>query len=168
MKLIPLTQGQFAKVDDDDFDWLNQWNWCAHLSSTTHSFEAVRNAPRDPITHKSYLIRMHREIMNAKAWQLVDHRFHDTLDNRKSELRICTHKQNMHNMIRPVRNTSGFKGVSWHRGRQRWRARIKMHNREFHIGAFVCAIDAAIAYDRAAIKRFGEFAMTNKALGLLP
>lgn len=80
MGLIPLTQGQFAKVDDEDFAWLSQWNWRAHYSPCSKSFYAMRSAPS---SEGGAAIYMHRLILGAQKGQQVDHESHDTLDNRR-------------------------------------------------------------------------------------
>lgn len=98
-KKIPLTQGQFAVVDSKDFEYLNQWKWHALWSPGTKSFYAVRSGKRDSITHKQQLIRMHRVIMKLKHGDgsQVDHENHNTLDNRRSNLEIATHRSNAEN-----------------------------------------------------------------------
>ncbi len=87
-RLIPLTQGQFAKVDPEDYDWLMQWKWCAAWDKKTRSFRAIRSQYRTG--RGPECIRMHREIMKAPKGILVDHGNHDTLDNRRFNLRKAT------------------------------------------------------------------------------
>jgi len=95
MKQIPLTQGQVALVDNTDYDWLNQWKWCAQR--TRGVFYAVRNSPRK--NGKKHQIFMHREILGLryKDGQEGDHRNHNTLDNQRENLRVCIHSQNIMN-----------------------------------------------------------------------
>jgi hypothetical protein len=166
VKLIPLTQGQFALVDDEDFERLSQFSWHAEWMKNSRSWRAVRNSSRDT-SGRHRPILMHREVLNAKPGEFVDHRFHNTLDNRKSELRKCTKSQNAMNQRLLPRSTSGFKGVTWARNEQKWAARVKLHGKTQHQGYFLTALDAARAYDKAAIMLFGDFALTNKMLGLL-
>ena len=94
MKRIKLTQGQFAIVDDKNYEWLNQWKWCAWWSKDTKSFYAVRRSKKR--NGKSYIIRMAREILGLKCGDKreADHRNHNTLDNFNSNLRTITHQQN--------------------------------------------------------------------------
>lgn len=106
---IPLTQGQVALVDDEDFELVSQYKWCAGWDPTSHSFYAQARAPTQ--NGKQVTIRMHRLIMNAKPGEQVDHIHHKTLDNRKSELRVCSRNQNQHNSFRHTDNSSGYKGV---------------------------------------------------------
>ena len=150
-RLIPLTQGQNAIVDLEDFEWLNQWNWFAMYSQKTETFYAVRN--------KNNL--MHREILKSLHGEDSDHRNHDTLDNRKENLRRCTRSQNNCNQGPNSRSTSGYKGVTKCSKSAKWQAKIKVHRRIFHLGEFADAEDAARAYDAAAKKYHGEFAHLN-------
>ena len=153
-RYIALTQGKIAIVDVEDFDWLSQWNWCAHWKPDTKSFCAVRR-------QHGCLIYMHREIVGCGANEVCDHKFHDTLDNRKENLRKCTHKQNQYNMRKPAHNTSGFKGVTLHRDKRRWKAQIGVAGRNFHLGCFDSKEEAARAYDEAARIYHGAFAHLN-------
>lgn len=161
MKRIPLTHGQFALVDDEDFEPLMRSHWYAAWSKKTQSWRAMRNP------NGSDEISMARAILGPKSDQLVDHRNHDTLDNQKHNLRICTTAQNAMNGRLMSNNTSGFKGVSWDKRRQRWRAMIVVAGKSRYIGNFCDILSAARAYDVAAREHFGEFALTNEQLGLL-
>jgi hypothetical protein len=149
-KIIPLTRGKETIVDDEDFEWLSQWKWIYLNSGDGY---AVRYSGG-----KSIL--MHREIMKADDGTEVDHRFGNTLINQKYNLRICTHKDNMHNRKISKDNTSGFKGVSL-RQSSRWYAHIRVNGKTRHLGSYLNKINAAHAYDEAAKKYFGEFARTN-------
>lgn len=143
-KLIPLTKGQFAIVDDADFDWLSQWKWL---------FSRYARRAKG--------IAMHRVIMNAPDDMEVDHINHNVLDNRRENLRLATCKQNRMNRSKHKITRSSFKGLHWRKDRSRWVARIKV-NREFiYLGTFINELDAAQAYDTAARIYHGEFACTN-------
>ena len=163
MKHIPLTQGKVAIVDDEDFDWLSQWKWCAVKGKTT--YYASRNVylgggRKSP---KYNFIIMHRLILGLKKGDSreCDHRNHNGLDNQRHNLRICNRGQNMRN-ARPSRNKSSkYKGVSWHNQAGQWRARIKDEGIETHIGHFCNEVDAAKAYDAKAKDIYGEFAYLN-------
>lgn len=166
MKYIKLTQGQVALVDDDDYDSLNAHKWFAAWSKDVQSFYAMRNSPT--ANGKRRTIRMHIDIMSAKMGDYVDHINHNTLDNRRENLRVCSGSQNRANRRMQVNNTSGFKGVNWLKERGKWQARSRINGKRRHIGLFATALEAAIAYDRAAKDEFGEFALTNQMLGLTP
>lgn len=153
-KKIELSQNKFALVDDEDYKQLSQWNWCA--KECNGKFYAVR---RKPIA--GTLIRMHRQILDAPNSKEVDHINRNTLDNRKSNLRICTHKQNLRNQKVSSANTSGFKGVSWRKDIEKWSAYIKVNQKRIWLGVFEDKINAAEAYNNAALKYFGEFASLN-------
>lgn len=151
MKMIPLTQGKFALVDDEDFEYLTQWKWCAVRSDTT--FYAERG-------ESGHHIRMHADIMNNPKGMEVDHRNRNGLDNRRENLRVCTNQQNKMNRGRFSSNTSGFKGVSL-TDHGTYQARIQVNKKRINLGSFADATQAARAYDKAANQYFGEFAWLN-------
>jgi hypothetical protein len=156
MKEIPLTQGQVALIDDEDFELVSQYKWYAQWSPLSRSFYAVTNIrkPNGKYTH----LQMHRLIMNARKGEQVDHIHHLTLDNRKSELRLCTPSQNTQNQgVRPD-NTSGFKGVSWHKPSQKWLVHVGVNGKVKHVGYFDTPELANEARCAAALKYHGEFA----------
>lgn len=155
-KRIPLTRGLFALVDDEDYEWLMQWQWYS-------SERYVRRV--EWINGKRRQISMHRQIMSAPPGVLVDHKNGDPLDNRKSNLRFASRFGNSENSRRRKKFSSRFKGVSWDGVRGLWRARISPSLKVWHLGRFACEIDAAKAYDAAARKIFGEFATLNFPLG---
>lgn len=105
--------------------------------------------------------RLHRGIMNAKPNEIVDHVNGDRLDNRKSNLRLCTNAENSRNANISKNNTSGYKGVSWDKSRNLWHAQIMVDKRTIHIGRFGDKLEAAKAYNKAAVKYHGEFALLN-------
>ncbi len=159
MKTIKLTQGKKAMVDDEDYAWLNQWKWYAHKDRNT--YYAVRDTSHR--TPKREYIRMHRLILGLKKGdgKLSDHWNHNGLDNRKSNLRLCTYSQNAQNRI-PLENTaSRFKGVDWQKGAKKWCASITNNGKCVHLGLFDSEIQAAKKYDETARGLFGEFAYTN-------
>lgn len=157
-KEIALTQGKVAIVDDDDFARLIQHKW-TYLEHT-HGGYALRNGrDTNPIRHT---VLMHREIMSAGIGFMVDHINGDTLDNRKSNLRLCTNAQNMRNQKRHRDNkTSRYKGVSLKRDCNKYRAQLCTNGKVTHLGYFDSELDAARAYDQAALKYHGEFARLN-------
>ena len=161
MKTIPLTQGKIALVDDDDYPLLSKHKW--HAKIRTRSSYARRTAypygRRNPIT-----IMMHRVILGTARGEEVDHINGDGLDNRRYNLRVGTHQQNMCNQ-RKTRGTSRFKGVRWHNNQ--WTAQIKHKGRQRYLGGYQRETDAACAYDNAAIELFGECARLNSPIDFL-
>lgn len=150
MKRIALTRGLFTTVDDVDFTAVSKHAW--YSLSSKGDFYAARCIGGKPIL-------MHRQIINAPASKRVDHKDGNTLNNRRKNLRICSHQNNMANQKRHKDNTSGFKGVS--KQLKRWRAYLKTNGRQYHLGHFDSPEEAARAYDVAAKKHFGEFARPN-------
>lgn len=159
MKAIELTRGMVALVDDEDFETLNQFEWQALFSKHGKCYYAVRSEWLAG-QNRAKTIYMHRQILNAKPGQRVDHKSRASLDNRRENLRFCTHAQNMANSKLGHRNKSGFKGVFRNHGK--WQAAIATK----YIGLFNSPAEAANAYDLAAIAKYGQFACTNKSLGL--
>lgn len=157
MKKIPLTQGHFALVDDDNYDELAKYKWHVFRAPADKRY-AVRGIWDG---EKVRAIRMHRQILGAKPGQLVDHKDHDGLNNQRSNIRLCTSQQNTR-YRRPVSGCSSeFKGVSWNKASRKWSAGIKIKGRLKSLGRFNREYCAAIAYDIAARKYFGDFAYTN-------
>jgi hypothetical protein len=151
-KIMPLTQGKFAIVDAEDYNCLSRHKWCAARSKDT--FYAHRGSNRR-------LISMHRAIMRAPKGLMCDHRNHNGLDNRKSNLRLCTSAQNQYNK-RPKKGCSSkYKGLTLREDRRRWRAKICFNRKRIHLGDFADQIKAALTYDDKAIELFGEFAYLN-------
>jgi hypothetical protein len=151
IRLIPLTKGQNAIVDAADFEWLNQWNWQAQWSPDMKSFYAVR-AGR---------IRMNRVILGCTPKEDGDHWNHDTLDNRRVNLRPVSESQNGANRRKRATGSSDYKGVDWYKKCQKWRARITCNGKLRHLGLFVSEKDAARAYDAVALEIFGKFSHLN-------
>lgn len=155
MKEIQLTQGKVALVDDCDYEYLSQWKWRPQkMGNTTY---VLRRGPRPA----RQVILMHRVIMDAGQGQLIDHRDHDGLNNQRGNLRFCSRVQNMVNSKKRASVSSEFKGCSFDNTRKKWAAQISVNGKNIHLGRFNNPIDAARAYDTAAVKYYGEFASTN-------
>jgi hypothetical protein len=152
MKEIMLSRGKVALVDEEDFDYINQWKW--HYSDAGY-------AVRHPIGQNRKLLYMHREIINTPANMETDHINNNRLDNRRINLRICTHSENMHNGKIPIANTSGYKGVRMPKNSKKWEVRIKVNGKGIYLGVFKDVIEAAHVYDNAANVYHGKFAKTN-------
>lgn len=101
---------------------------------------------------------LHRIIMGEPESMLIDHINRNPLDNRRSNLRICTHQQNQCNRGKQSNNTSGFKGVCWHKGNQKWVAEIRINGKCKHLGYFDDPEEAHQTYIRTAQKLHGDFA----------
>lgn len=160
MKLIALSRGRFAKVDNEDFDRISAHRWYAHWSRYTRSFYAVRHEKTNSEGKREF-VQMHREVLGAGPGREVDHANHETLDNRRENLRVCSHSENQHNSRIRRDNASGFKGVSWSESSGRWRATIILKRKQIHLGYHDAKEDAARAYDLASSRLHGDFASPN-------
>jgi HNH endonuclease len=157
---VPLTKAQIAMVDDQDA-WVLDFKWYAHKSTHDKTYYAVRHSSDKQIS-------MAREIMGEPEGLVVDHINHDTLDNRRENLRVVTHADNMHNSGLNINNASGYRGVKKHQ--KYWRADLAHKSYGTHmteskslrkfLGLFDTAEDAARAYDAE------KFRLTGSTLGL--
>ena len=166
MKTILLSKGKnFAIVDDEDFEPLSRFNW--RVSESKLKRTLIKYAVRSKwINGKSTTICMHREIMRPPDSMNIDHKNGDGLDNQKDNLRLANDSQNLANSRKRRSCSSKYKGVCWHKWNKKWCARTRVNGLLIHLGHFNDELSAAIAYDRAAEKYFGEFALTNKAMNL--
>jgi len=157
--LIPLTLQQFAIIDSEDFQMLSRYKWQAEpIKRRTGGYYALRAYAINGRKPKMY---MHRVIIGAKPGDYVDHINGNGLDNRKENLRICTTQQNRCNSPGLLNSSSIYKGVTWNKQCRKWQASIKVKSKNTHIGLFLNERDAAIAYDKVAAEKFGEFAWLN-------
>jgi|SRR5690606_5502844 len=145
-KLIPLTQGKFAKVDNEDFDRLKDINWC-YGDGRVYAYNKEFG-------------KMHRYILNAPTGLLVDHINRDTIDNRRCNLRLVTISQNMMNTAKKV-GSSQYKGVYLNKKSGKYVARIKLNKRVYCLGSFNNEEEAGRAYDIKAVELFAEYANLN-------
>lgn len=162
MKEINLTRGKVTFIDDEDYERINQFKWYA--SEMSKSFYALRNSHQINYVRKS--IYMHREILQLDDDNLlVDHINHNTLDNRKLNLRVCAKAENNRNRESHVGSHSKFKGVyHYSRGKSDFHfLSIICHNyKDYYLGLFKTEIEAALAYNEKAKELFGEFANLNQ------
>lgn len=157
MKTIPLSRGKETIVDDDVYEWASKHNWS--VTGFENYFYAARKVT---VSFKKFKhLRLHRVIADAKPGESVDHINGNTLDNRRVNLRVCTHAQNCQNRKKHVNGKSKYKGISWHKRMKRWTAHINKSDGLCYLGAFIIEEEAAKAYDRAAIETYGEFARLN-------
>lgn len=160
MKLIPLTQGKFAQVDDDDFDFLNQWKW--HCRRSPHTCYAI-TVFYPSNSRKTIQVRMHWLVIpTSDNTKIVDHINHQGLDNQKKNLRLCSHIENSKNKNPSKGSSSKYLGVSWRKSRNCWVSQIQLGGKNKHIGCYNNEVEAALAYNKKAKKLFGDFANLNK------
>jgi len=160
MKEIQLSQGQVALVDDEDFEWLSKWKWCAQKDSNT--YYACRSYYNKG---KKCAIKMHRQLLgltNPKI--LCDHRNNNGLDNQRVNLRICTKTENNRNKSSNKISSSKYVGVFFVTTTHKtfWRAQITDNGNRKHLGCFKTEELAALARNEAAKIYHGEFAHLNK------
>lgn len=163
MRHIRLTKGYAAVVDDEDYARVSANRWHAMVDSKrtdgTVRVYARRTLPVNRPGAKEE--RMHRFVIGASDGVHVDHINGDTLDNRKENLRVCQKSENNCNRCIQHGGTSVFKGVCWHKGEMRWRAKIQHLGVSHHLGYYNSETDAALAYNKAATTMHGEYARLN-------
>lgn len=148
MRKIPIINSdKFIIVDDEDFDKLNSRTWKIDTFGYAYSYKEL------------LIIRAHTMVA---GYLHVDHKDRDKLNNTRANLRPATKSQNMANTPKRLAGaTSVYRGVAWMRSRCKWRARIKVNYKSIHLGLFESELDAARAFNRAAEKYFGEYAVLN-------
>lgn len=156
MTIVPLSRGYEAVIDECDADRVLAKKWSASgipgLIRAQHYWR--ENGAR-------FAIGMGPFIMEPPAGLVVDHIDHNPLNNRRGNLRVCTAKQNLQHRQKYKNNTSGFIGVSITPRHKAYFVRIRFDGLLIHVGHFADPIEAARAYDAAAVKYFGEFAVLN-------
>ena len=157
MKRILLANGRGeALVSDRDYELVKNYRW--YLSTQGYACSSQRSGNR------TLHIMMHRLVLGLQIGddRWVDHKNHIPLDNRQCNLRICTEAQNSHNRRPDPNGASAYKGISPTANATRpWRAQIHLGETTYHIGVYATEKEAALAFDREATKRFGEYAYLN-------
>jgi hypothetical protein len=154
---VPLTQGQFARIDESEAYKTKPYLWGTMFNKETGTYYAVAHTKNeDGMRTKIY---MHQLILEPREGFWTDHIDRKkTLDNRKSNLRYATPAENAWNTGPRSTNTSGYKGVTWDKRRGKWKAQISVNGRHYNLGHYPSKEDAYAAYCAAAIKYHGEFA----------
>lgn len=161
MKLLKLTKNEFAMVDDEDFDKLNEFNWSCWNNAGRKVIQkyAIRNRHKHEdgyVMYKRKKIKLHRLLMKIDDPNiLVDHIDGNGLNCQKNNLRICNCSENAKNTT--PWGKSSYLGVSTTTNGNKWRA----YCNQKHLGTFVLEEEAALAYDKAAKELHGEFANLN-------
>ena len=151
-KSIKLTMGKYAIVSPQDYDQLNKNKWSVRISDRTFYALRFENGKR---------IYMHNQIMHPPKGFVVDHKYHNGLDNSRENLRLATPAQNSFNQRKLSHATSKYKGVYRNSRTGKWLAAIRYNGRKLHLGCFTSQKQAALAYDRAAKRYHREFACPN-------
>lgn len=155
---VPLSRGYEAIIDAEDAPLVDSHNWFA---VTQHNCIYAKREKYLKGGGRKY-IAMHRVIAGAADEKVVDHINHNGLDNRKVNLRVCEHCQNIQNQRLRFDNSSGFKGVSWNSRRGKWRAQITLSGKRKELGLFDSPERAYEVYCEASEKHYGEFGYTPR------
>lgn len=166
MKAIKLGQAKKSKyshlvalVDDEDFERLNKFRWAAQKSKKSTTYYVGRRIEE---AGKSINYMMHWAVIGKPENEMViDHIDGNGLNNQKSNLRKCTQRQNLMNRPGDADSTSKYKGVDYKPSSKKWRVQITENRKKKHIGCFNTEYEAALAYNEAAKRCYGEFARLN-------
>jgi hypothetical protein len=155
-KEIALTRGLVALVDDEDYERVSKYKW--RCGGDLHLPYAMRGSTETAVVHMSRFILG----LTEDDPRCADHINHNTLDNRRVNLRAVTWAQNQHNRSKSLDRSSIYKGVSFRKDTGRWRAYVKSNKKRTYLGTFGTESEAAVAYNVAASKLFGKFAKLNE------
>lgn len=147
-KLIPLTQGKFAIVDDEDCERVSSIKWFFD-SGYAKRHKGMKKLP------------MQNFVMNYEIGEEIDHINGNKLDNQKTNLRNVSHRQNAINKGLFKNSRTGYKGVCWDIVHKRYHVTLRYNGKKVFLGRYDNLIEAAKAYDEGAKKYFGEFARLN-------
>lgn len=154
-------KGSCALIDRDDLEKISKYRWVARASKERTYVQHIINRKDG----KYHALHLHRLIMDAPSNMMVDHINGNGLDNRKCDLRVCTHAQNQRNGNKKRKNGTKYKGISLHKsqynGPQRWEAFISFNGKKIHAGIFLKEEDAATAYNITALRYFREYSKLN-------
>lgn len=156
VRTIPLTRGYVATVDDEDYEQVSGHKWFAEVRP-----HAVYAKCMVRVNGAITTVYMHRVVVGAGPGEEVDHVNHDGLDNQRSNLRLCVGSQNQGNQRRRQGASSRYKGVTRDKQKGKWRTQIQLNGARRRLGRFTDEIEAAKAYDEAALFQWGEFACLN-------
>jgi len=149
-----------VQVDDEDYDYLNKFNW--QYNKSKRGKQCVYAQRHGYLNGKQTTFRMHREIMGITDPKVhVDHIDHNTLNNQKSNLRLCTHTQNCQNTSARKGAASKYRGVTFRKNANKWVVMIIANKKKYWVGTFINEEDAAKAYDSKAKELYGQFANLN-------
>lgn len=152
---IKMNLGVSMKIDAEDWEKFGEFKWFPIDAHKRGKYYVMRKR-----SGKTEIL--HRLIMNViDKSKVVDHINHDTLDNRKINLRVCSRSENQRNLTSHKDSISKYLGVTWHKSRNKWQAQIKENGKNMYIGVFVSEVEAAKAYDERAKKHHKEFANLN-------
>lgn len=149
-----ITNKGLAIIDDEDYDRLARYTWSFNGS------RVCRTLWQSGKTRKTITILLANDVLQDYI-STYDHIDRNPLNNIKSNLREATHQQNMFNRTKQKGTSSKYKGVTWLKTTNKWKAQIQINKKHVYLGSFLLEIDAAEAYDKAAKRCFGKFAALN-------
>lgn len=158
MKEIKLSQNKITLVDDEDYNYLNQFNWYAN--ERDYTFYALRNKWENG---KLEIVFMHREILKLIKGdgKIGDHKDRNGLNNQRYNLRIVSPSVSMLNRKKNKNNTSGYKGVSWNKNAKKWIVHVGFNGKDIYCGLYIDPTEAATVYDKEIFKYHGKDAILN-------
>jgi hypothetical protein len=151
---IPLKSGDIALIDKEDYILVKMFSW--HIKNKNGYVQSARNK----INKKRILL--HRLILNPQDNKDIDHINGNILDNRKSNLRVCTNKENHWNTDLKKSNKSGYKGVSWDKEKEKWYTSIRLNEKTISLGRYNTAEEASEAYKKASLEHHKEFSVFSR------